>query len=255
MSLNQLIDTSNVAYRKWLNAKVNSLNILEELKFANTAGTDGQIVSNVDGLPFWTLIQPVHFQPGGPNTYLYTNGSNTVEWSPLNCQIASYFPYGKVDGGGDDPSPQDIGSDLLTPTIVEFQGTLFSNPGILSHPNLTDFIAQKSGIFKVTFCGVVFSDDNSIGFGYCINEVQNYEEGWCTTSPIDTAIFPRAPGFRNGAGSAVCMVRFFYLNQGDTVQVLANKQYQTGLGNDNYFVGQKSASISFEYLGQNYTLT
>lgn len=251
MSLNQLIDNnSSTNNRNWLDVKVNDINIVDQLKFDGDSGINGSVVVKQLDKPTW--VRPDQSQAGN-NTYLYHN-NGTVTWSPLNCQIASYFPYGKVEGPGNDPNPQDIGNDILTPVIVEFQGTLFSNNGIISHPNYTDFVAQKSGIFKVTFCGVVYNNNNSIGFGYCINEVQDYQQGWCSTSPIDTTIFPESPGFRNGAGQAVCMVRFFYLNVNDKVQVLANKQYQTALlGGDNYFVGQKSASISFEFLGENFT--
>lgn len=254
MSLSNLLTNNNNYNINCNSANCGSLNIANILSFDNNSGSNGNIVANNNGLPEWRQIELPDIPVGSDNTFLYSN-NNTISWNPLNCQICSFTPYGKVTGGPDDPDPQDLGDNVIEIKIVKFQDTLQSNTGIITHPNETDFIIQKTGMYKITLCATIYSNNNSIGFGFCLNEIQDYQYGYCATSPIDTQIFPESPGsFRRGAGQCITMVRFIYLTLGNTFQVLANKQYQTSLlGNDNYFVGQKSSSLSFEYLGENYT--
>jgi hypothetical protein len=255
MSISNIITTNT--YDLFSNSlDSNDININDQLSFSDNPGEDGEIVVNDNGIPVWKKIEPPSFQSGPDNTYLYSN-NNEVSWSPLNVQVCSYAPNGKVDGGDDDPDPQDIGGNFDFPQITKFQVTLLSNPNIITHPNDENFIIQSSGLYKITFCGSVYNNNNSIGFGFCLNEVQDYRYGFCATSPIDTDFFTDIPGsFRNGAGQGVCIVRILNLVEGEIFQVLCNKQYQNGLlptNASNYFVGQRSSSLTFEFLGNNYT--
>lgn len=256
MSLNQLIDNSSVANRKWLDIKANSVNILEELKFANTAGTDGQVVTNVDGLPFWSSVLPL-IEPGADNTYLNTDGG-IVSWQPLNCRIAGYSPYGDNPPaqGGLEPGAQDLSN--TSAAAVEFQVELIGNNYILSHPNDTDFIAARSGYFKITFMSAIVEDSSCVQFYFIVNEQLDPDDlryGVMTTPVTNLSGFDDLPAARNVAAVGCTMHRILYLNSGDKFNVYSSKKYQNTINPfaSQYFMGDRNCSIYFEFLGENFT--
>jgi len=80
MSLNQLIDTTNVENRKYLNCKFNSINT-PVIKLNNNPGTSGQFIKNVGGEAIWADDTPV-VVPGPPNSILTTESDGiTIDWS------------------------------------------------------------------------------------------------------------------------------------------------------------------------------
>lgn len=228
MSLNQLIDTSSTNNRKYLDVKVNSLNNIGALKFDNNAGTNDQIIRNVGGLPEWTSI-----------------GNVTPR-----CRVAQFSPNGKTLLGVDEGA-QDIASE--SPLLNKFQNTLIANTSIINHPNDTDFEVMKSGIYMVTLVAPVYNNDCSIGFGINLNNDPNYINGWAATSPIDSS-FIIGPGVFNAAGASVTLVRLLSVTSGTIIQIYSNAQVRRGPGSfNNYYVGQRSASLTIVYLGQNTT--
>ena len=254
MSLNQLIDTTNVKNRKYLDIKVNSLNDVGALKLNNSSGADGQVVVNSAGLPTWDQISSASIQAGPDNTYLYSLGGGTF-WQSTICRVASFSPYGVtfigVDEGAQDIAIIGIGTNLV---LNEFQHTLISNIAIVNHSNDTDFVIQKTGLYQITLVAPVYKNSNSVSFMYVLNgDTNDINYGWACTSPIDDDKFQDVPGSLNAAGQSVTLSRVLYLEQGTIFQVYSNKQAQSTPGDlNNFYVGQRAASLTFVYLGTNY---
>lgn len=253
MSLSNLLNVNNFDIN-CNSAHCGSINIDTVIELNNDPGSDGKIIANNNGLPEWRQIELPDIPVGPNNTFLYSN-NNTISWNPLTCRVASYSMFGDAGGSeGVEPGAQNLSDINAIPD--EFQVVLIPNPSIVTHPNILDFIIQKNGIYKVTFCACITNDNSSIQFYFILNDnLTTPFLGTMTTPVCNLDGFDKLPAIRNIAGVGVCMVRYFNFTIGDKFNVYSAKKYQqTLISGDQYFLGNTNCSLSFEYLGENYIL-
>ena len=117
MSLNQIIDVTDVVNRKYLNVKFNNTNILGDLLFDGDPGEDQQYVKNVGGVPTW--VDPPVVSGGDPNTYLVTDNTSTVVWKSLKDYMTVFSLDPDVDLGENAFAPLPYTTSRYSTTIVE----------------------------------------------------------------------------------------------------------------------------------------
>lgn len=256
MSLNQLIDGGTVNNRKWLDVKVNSMNIVSALELDGDAGNNGEVVVRGASSPQWGQIASGGIAPGPNDTFLFTRGG-LAQWVNQFCRVASFAPAGKTFLNTE-PGAQDL-ANVGPDNVVynKFANTLIANTSIITRSvDQDEFTVVKAGIYQITLCAPVYENDNSVWFAYIIDGLPaTLTDGWQVTTPIDTDVFVDIPGqFFNGAGQATTLMRYFDLFPGQVVRVVSGRNNSKGgIFRANYYVGNNSASLSFLYLGENQT--
>lgn len=244
------------------NIITNNINIIDKLELDGDVGDDRQVVFSDGTNAKWDNIVATDIAPGPNDYYLYSNGT-TSKWIDRNAKFCVYTPQGAypdVVGISLEPDAQDIAEEPILGqpfTPIQFQNDIYTNSTIISKSiDNTRFTAQQQGYYKITLCGPVIEDSNSILFIIFKNGNLNINDcyGFMATSPIDASLFSQYPHpvIRHAIAPGATLVRIIELIAGDYIGIYTAMQASSVVSlRRNYFTGYGSASLTIEFLGGN----